>query len=82
MLIEMGIEAFDFLARFVGPSTWIGIRGVKGVSICGSGVQQHFFQMSSTIIKIVSDNRIMAAGEVKVQCAAVLARLSSFSSKW
>jgi hypothetical protein len=82
MQIEMGIEALDFLARFVGSSIWIGIRGVKGVSICGSGVQQHFFQMSITIMKIASDNRIMAAGEVKVQCAAVLARLSSFSSKW
>jgi len=38
--------------------------------------------MSIPIITIVSDNRIMAAGEVKVQCAVVLARLSSFSSKW
>jgi hypothetical protein len=38
MQIEMGIEALDFLARFVGPSIWIGIRGVKFVVLVFSNI--------------------------------------------
>ncbi len=52
----------------------VGIGGADGVRMgvsAGVGLLKHFFQMSMPIRKMAKAIPIMAAGEVKVQCASV-----------
>jgi len=68
MLLEIGIEVFDFVALLMGLGLMmgIGIGGADRTGASGSGFLIYFFQMSVPIMNIASAIRIITAGEVKV----------------
>ncbi len=80
-LIWIGIDTFDLVAWLLvtgvvrGPWVWFGVSiggadGAGGVASVGLDLLQHFFQKIMPIRKMARAIPIMAAGEVKVQCAS------------
>jgi len=56
MLIEIQMDAFDFVALLVGPGLriGIGIGGADGAGIIGTSVWRHFLHVRTPTRKIAS----------------------------
>ena len=74
MLIEIRIDAFDFVAVLTGLGLrfCIGIGGAEGTvtSMVWSSDWQHFLQMRTLTRKIARAIRIIAARDLNVQWAS------------
>jgi hypothetical protein len=75
MLINIGMNAFNLVALLIGLGVSVNIGGAKGIGIM---FWQHFLQIRTPNREIVSMMKIMAAGDVKVQCDLFARICSSF----